>query len=354
MEVVEGVLQHYAWGDLDAIAHLTGRAPSGLPEAELWFGTHPAAPAHLHDGRSLLGHAGTLSFLVKVLAAARPLSLQVHPSDALAVEGFRRENAAGIDLNSPSRIYRDPYAKPEILIALGRFEALCGLAPIEQTINLLAEIGSYATELRQRLASGGPAAVIAHLLIDRPSIQALAAAARSIDDPRCRWLASLAVLHPNDPSAAISLLLNHVTLGAGQAIFLGPGNLHAYLNGVGVEILASSDNVVRCGLTSKHVDAQEVLRVIDPTPLLEPIVTPIRLEDGGWHYPTPTSEFHVTRYDVNGQLEWFASSPELLFCAAGSVSELRTGQCSVVLKGQRVNLEGHATIFRVRRPGGRR
>ena len=354
MDLVEGVIQNYAWGDLNEIPRLLGRKPNGQPQAELWFGTHPAAPATLVDGRDLQAHAGQLPFLLKVLAAAQPLSLQVHPSGDQAVEGFRRENAAGIALDSPVRIYRDPYAKPEILIALGRFEALCGIAPPAQSRKILATIGPAAAQLDHHLHRDGPEGAIAYLLRERPSITSLVAAASSVNDPRCRWLRRLELQHPNDPSAAIVLLLNYVSLNAGQAIYLGPGNLHAYLCGVGVEVLASSDNVVRCGLTPKHVDIEEAIRVIDPTPLENPLVVPVLDHDGAWQYPVPTTEFDVSRFEIRGSQQWVASSPELLLCTAGTLSELRSGECAVVLKDERVELVGSATLFRIRHINRRR
>ena len=354
MDLVEGVIQNYAWGDTNEIPRLLGRKPNGQPQAELWFGTHPAAPATLVDGRDLQAHVGQLPFLLKVLAAAQPLSLQVHPSGHQAVEGFRRENAGGIPLDSPERIYRDPYAKPEILIALGRFETLCGIAPTATSRKILATIGPAAAQLDHHLHRDGPAGAIAYILRERPSIAALVAAASGINDPRCRWLRRLELQHPNDPSAAIVLLLNYVALSAGQAIYLGPGNLHAYLHGVGVEVLASSDNVVRCGLTPKHVDVEEALRVIDPTPLESPLVIPVLDQEGAWQYPVPTTEFDVSRVEVRGSHHWVASSPELLLCTAGSLTELNTGECAVVLKGERVELIGSATIFRIRHVNRRR
>ncbi len=347
MQLVDGVIQQYAWGDLTEIPRFLGVEPNGYPQAELWFGTHPGAPAHLTDGATLQSLVGPLPFLVKILAAAEPLSLQVHPSSAQAAAGFARENAAGVPLDSPHRTYRDPLHKPELLCALTPFEALCGVARLELTDTLLAELGHSAAEMRSELQHGGIDGVIALILHQRPSLAPLLDAAAHHHDPRCRWLTRLSQLHPGDPSAAIVLLLNYVALEPGEAIYLGAGNLHAYLGGAGIEIMASSDNVVRCGLTSKFVDADEVLRVLDTTPLLDPVVRPCRSTDGGLSYPVPVPDFRVTVYEIDGSVGFVAEGPELLVCTRGETVEVSRGQCVVAADGEAVELVGTATVCRV-------
>ncbi len=350
MQRVEGVIQQYAWGDLAEIPRFLGREPDGHPQAELWFGTHPGAPAHLPDGSTLQSLVGPLPYLVKILAAAEPLSLQVHPSSAHAADGFARENAAGIAFDSPHRTYNDPFHKPELLCALTPFEALCGIAPLNLTDALLAELGHAGAEMRTELLQGGIASVIALVLHHRPSLAPLLDAAAHHPDPRCRWLTRLSQLHPGDPSAAIVLLLNYVALEPGEAIYLGAGNLHAYLGGTGIEVMANSDNVVRCGLTSKHVDADEVLRVLDTTPIVDPVVRPQRNPDGGLSYPIPVHEFRVTMYEIDGSVGFVADGPELLVCTRGETVEVSYGQCVLAVDGESVELVGTATVFRI---GGR-
>ena len=350
MRRVNGIVQNYAWGDPAAIPELLGIEPDGRPYAELWFGTHPAAPSTLEDGSPLESLTGPLPYLLKILAAGSPLSLQVHPSMAQAEAGFARENDAGIDVSSPTRNYRDPRHKPELMYALTSFEALCGVAPLEQTDALLASLGAPAASMRSILSHGGVDGVIALLLHDRPDIGELLAAAESHDDPRCRWLVRLGRIHPGDPSAAIVLILNYVEMQPGQAIFLGAGNMHAYLGGTGVEVMAASDNVLRGGLTPKHIDIDEVMRVLDDVPLADPLVTPLVLDDGGVSYPVPVDDFRITRYEIDGATSWTADGPELVLCTDGQTSVVAKGQCAVAVNGERVDLAGTATIFRI---GGR-
>ena len=249
MQRIEGVIQHYAWGDPSAIAELRRVEPDGTLQAELWFGTHPGGASRLDDGRPLEEATGPLPYLMKVLAARAPLSLQVHPSMSQAQAGYDREDAAGIPADAPHRNYRDRMHKPELLCALTPFEAVCGVAPIEQTDCLLAELGEPARSLRTVLNHAGVNGAIGMLLHDRPDLADLAAAAAQHNDPRCAWVVKAAEMYPGDPAAAILLLLNHVSMQPGDAIFLAAGNLHAYLGGMGVEVMAASDNVLRCGLT---------------------------------------------------------------------------------------------------------
>lgn len=347
MHHLNGVIQHYDWGDLTAIPELLGTVPDGRPTAELWFGTHPGGPSVLDDGRSLESVVGPLPFLLKVLAAGSPLSLQVHPSMDQAAAGFAREEAAGIPVTSPQRNYRDPMHKPELLCALTPFEAVCGIAPLEQTDALLAELGTPGWSLRTVLANAGVDGAIGLLLNDRPDLDTLVDAAREHHDPRCRWLAIAAAMYPGDPSAAILLLLNYVSMQPGEAIYLGAGNVHAYLRGTGVEIMASSDNVLRAGLTTKYVDPDEVLRVLDDTPLVEPLVQPVRSEDGALSYPVPVADFRITRYELDGERAWTAEGPELVLCTSGTAGSLRQGECAVATDAETINLSGTGTVFRI-------
>ncbi len=254
---VEGVVQHYAWGDLEFIPRLVGRPADGRPWAELWLGTHPNGPATI-DGMPLHDVTGDLPFLLKVLAAAEPLSLQAHPTTEQAIDGYARG------------VYPDASAKPELLCALTPFEALCGVRPADATVALLEEIG--AIELAQAVAAAGPGAAMRRLYLGeldpRPAIDACA----GWDRPEAVWATRLGARYPGEPSVAVTLLLNYVRLQPGEALHLTAGNLHAYLGGAGVELMGASDNVVRGGMTEKEVDVDELLRVIDPTPLVEPVL----------------------------------------------------------------------------------
>jgi mannose-6-phosphate isomerase len=271
----------YAWGSTTLIAALQGRAPSGRPEAEVWLGTHPGSPARLvgREG-TLRGIAGELPFLLKILAAGSPLSLQAHPTTAQAEAGFARENAAGIPLDAPHRNYKDPYAKPEMIYALSdEFRALCGFRPVAETRAVLdaGGVGDLLPELRtdadirpvfEWLLSGDSA--VEHV------VDVVTAAAAHAAGDSWHTVRGLVAAYPGDPGIVISLLLHTVVLRRGEALYLPAGNIHAYQEGLGIELMGPSDNVLRGGLTSKHVDVSELLSVLDfralSAPRLEPIV----------------------------------------------------------------------------------
>jgi mannose-6-phosphate isomerase len=296
---VHGVVQHYAWGDPVFIPSLLGVEPDGEPWAELWFGTHPSGPATLDDGRPLHNVTGDLPYLLKVLAAAEPLSLQAHPDAEQARDGFERG------------IYPDPNAKPELLCALTDFDALCGIRPVDDTTALLHELGTRC--LADVLASDGPRGVLTALyagaIESLPVIDACATSSR----PEATWVGRLAERYPGDPSVVATLLLNLVHLCPGEALRLGPGNLHAYLHGAAIELMGSSDNVVRAGLTTKPVDVDELLRIVDTTPLAKPVVDDgryrldedvrlLRLEPGDIHH----SVGHEVSIDLAGEAWYLA------------------------------------------------
>jgi mannose-6-phosphate isomerase len=295
---IVGVVQHYAWGDEHFIPDLLRTPADGRPWAELWLGTHPNGPSAVVGGGPLVERTGELPYLLKVLAAARPLSLQVHPTRDQAVDGHARG------------VYPDDRAKPELLCALTRFDALCGIRPIADTLSLLDALG--AAPLVAALGSDGIGAVIEGLYrghIDPdPTIVACAGSQR----PEAELVTRLAAEYPGDPSLVVTLLLNRVILQPGEALHLTAGNLHAYLGGAGIELMGASDNVVRGGLTEKHVDVDELLRIIDTTPLVEPVMTAaaqtgryplpeagctlVRLEPGRTH----TSTGHELAVDLEG------------------------------------------------------
>jgi len=285
MQVV-GTVQHYAWGDPTFIPELLHVTADGQPWAELWLGTHPNGPTTFADGTALSDRTGELPYLLKVLAAAQPLSLQVHPTAEQARDGFARG------------IYPDNRAKPELLVALTSFDALCGIRPIAPSLMLLGALG--AEPLAHMLRNDGIAATIEGLYRGRIDPQPTIVACARSDRAEARLVASLAKLYPNDPSVIVTLLLNRVSLRPGEALHLTAGNLHAYLSGAGIELMGASDNVVRGGMTAKHVDVDELLRILDPTPLAQPVMvgangryrlpeagcTLVRLDPGRTHTST--------------------------------------------------------------------
>lgn len=328
MERIDAVMQSYPWGSRTLIAELMGQAsPSARPQAEAWFGAHPLAPSTVagrpltdviaEDPDAALGPAagmadGTLPFLLKILAAAEPLSLQAHPTLEQAKEGYAAENERGIPLTAPHRNYRDANHKPELIVALTRFDALAGFRPVERTKELfdelaIPELGHYTVLLDAPSPVEGLRALFTTWLT-LPSrvlgdlVEAVRAACGAYGGGG--WVgevaattADIASRYPGDPGVLASMLLNRITLEPGEGIYLGAGQLHAYLSGMGVEIMANSDNVLRGGLTSKHVDVVELLRVLDFSPAEDPVVRPV-VEGAVSSYPTDAGEFRLVRVSV--------------------------------------------------------
>lgn len=363
MHLLRGAIRTYAWGSRTAIAEFTGRpAPAAHPEAELWLGAHPGDPARLEgpDGEvSLLdaiaadpeGELGpavsrrfddTLPFLVKVLAADEPLSLQAHPSAEQAVEGYRREDRAGVPVNSPVRNYRDRSHKPELLVALSDFQALAGFRPAARSVALMRALAVPALDTYIALltdqsdAAGLRALFTTWITAPQPDIDALIPAvlegavgyirsgAREFVD-ESRTILELGERYPGDAGVLAALLLNRIGLAPGEGIFLPAGNLHSYLHGVGMEVMANSDNVLRGGLTPKHVDVPELLRVLDFTPVPDARVGTHR-EGIEVVYDTPAVEFAGSVLILDGENlghEVDAPSrhdgPQILVCTEGSV-----------------------------------
>ncbi|UWX97933.1 mannose-6-phosphate isomerase, class I [Arthrobacter zhaoxinii] len=344
MYLLRNTLRPYAWGSTTAIAELFGREPSGEPEAELWIGAHPGAPSALVppvDGSETLDEliaadpvrmlgAGTaarfgpeLPFLAKILAAGAPLSLQVHPTPEQARAGYAAEEEAGIDRGARERNYKDEHHKPEMIFALAPFEALCGFRNPDEAAGLfravkaaVAASGREVPELLEwivaELSSGHPApdrleSVFSTLIRDGEAVRgaaetaAAAAGAAGSDGPYGRELATLAELngyYPGDPGVLISLLLNRVSLQPGDAVYLPAGNVHAYLSGLGVEVMAASDNVLRGGLTPKHIDVPELLKTVDFRPLGVPYLSADEAGPGQQVFRPPFEEFALQRLEL--------------------------------------------------------
>lgn len=324
----------YAWGSDSLLAGLEGRAPSGAPEAEVWFGDHPGDPADVAGGGTLDQiTGGSLPYLLKLLAAGSPLSIQVHPTREQARAGWERES--GLASDDPQRNYRDDNHKPELIVALSdTFEALSGLRPVEATLALLESLEDRAgvTELRARLTAdrdplrdvigwllGGQA----HAEVD-DIIAAVVTAARSTDAGEwrhtLRTIAGIADVYPGDPGVVVALLMNHVVLRRGEGVFLRAGLLHAYLSGLGVEIMAASDNVLRGGLTPKRIDVPELLSILDTAPAEVPVLRPAA--DGGvTSYPVPVPDFALERVVVDGDpITRVVSGPSMVLATAGAVT----------------------------------
>jgi mannose-6-phosphate isomerase len=378
MEVLHNTIRPYAWGSTTAIPEMLGVPPTGEPQAELWMGAHPGSPSYVGE-RSLLDvinddperqlgaavraeFGDRLPFLLKVLAAEQPLSLQAHPDPAQGRAGYDRENAAGIPMGARERSYQDPYAKPELICALSRFEALVGFRPVDDILAEADKLGvvelhRYLTPIRENPSAEGIRRTFTSLM-SAPQrsrtalVEAVVAGARETVLPISDLLVRLGERYPSDAGVVAAFLLNHVVLRPGEALYLPAGNLHAYIHGVGVEILANSDNVLRGGLTSKHIDVPELLSVLDFTPAAARVLTP-ELSGLEAVYVTPAKEFRLSRISVSEceSAGLAAYGPQILLCTSGSVwaggVRLRPGQSAYAGAGEgEVVLEGDGTVFR--------
>lgn len=395
MYALENSIQHYAWGSKNRLSDLLGKAPSGQPEAELWVGAHAKAPSRLEDGRSLLelidgeperclgernvqAFGPRLPYLLKILAVEAPLSLQAHPNREQARAGFLREEEAGVPIGARHRTYKDDNHKPELLCALTPFEALCGFRPAAESAELFERLAledeSWAVALRR---GNGLKGVFRRLMELPPGVKrttvegVLRACGRQSKDPTgpfaasIQWALRLGEAYPGDVGVVASLLLNHVALEPGQAIYLGSGQLHAYLSGVGVELMANSDNVVRGGLTPKFVDVEQLQQILHfEGSGAHPVKA--RLCDRVVRYPTPAREFELSRAELEGEpVTVSGAGPRLCLCTRGRVAlaaapagalgapprqsaklELRAGQaCFVPADAEPLTATGPGQLF---------
>jgi mannose-6-phosphate isomerase len=372
-------IREYAWGSRTELAELLGEpTPASVPQAELWMGAHPAAPSHVQVGPDEISlvqwlrerssdrlGAGVverfgdgLPFLLKVLASERPLSLQAHPNAEQARAGFEREEALGIARDAPERSYRDPNPKPELICALTPFTALCGfraygdlLAQVDELrahrlAALVAPIRLEPTSERLRefyagllgLAAADAAALVEDVVV---------AAETGNGDPAIRgWLRKLAAAYPGDPGVLAPIFLNLLELAPGEALYLPAGQLHAYLHGTAIEIMASSDNVLRGGLTAKHVDVPELLATLDFSPRIPEVLTPVSAATAQAVYATPAREFELSLLTPEAGRP-FESGPrdsvEILFCSRGAV--VIEGETPEAVTPETASLERGAAVL---------
>ena len=411
MDLLEPVTQPYAWGSHSAIAELRGRpAPTAAPEAELWVGAHPSAPSGLvrpggpatldaviaADPAGELGagcaarFGGRLPFLLKVLGVEQALSIQVHPSREQAEAGYRAENERGLAPGDKSRNYVDDWPKPELLCALTPFEVLAGLRAPADAAALLRAVGVAELEpLAARLAAAaGPdaaAEALAAVLSWPPAGRAALVGEVTAGSERvakgggeyaaaCAATVRIAREHPGDLGVVASLLLRHAVLEPGTAVFMPAGGLHAYLHGTGVELLANSDNVVRAGLTPKHVDVPELLTLLDPAAAV-PVIEPRPLDDatpddatvhdgipgdgspggGVCVYDSPAPEFRLYRaVPGTGEVTLPGPGARIVLCtdgtavlraATGTLTVSRGESCFLPAADGPVTAAGQASLF---------
>ena len=402
MVTLSPVVQAYAWGSRTALPELGGTpSPAPHPVAEFWYGAHDSGSSLCSDGggldariaadpvgelgeRVLAQHGAGLPFLVKLLSAEQALSLQAHPSPERAREGFAAEDARGLAVDAPDRNYRDPNHKPEILVALTDFHALVGFRPVARTVALLDALDVPALRPYRDMLDGQPDAegvravfttivTMPHTALDTIVPQLVTGAVAYLGAvgvggewaPEATTVVELAERYPTDPGVLGALLLNRVSLDPGQAVYLGPGQLHAYLRGVGVEVMANSDNVLRGGLTPKHVDVPELMRVLDFRPLVDPTARAVpagRGIPGETDCPTPEPDFALSRIGFahgSAPVTYRPDGPEVLLCTSGEVRVREGTRVEVLGPGgaawvpastPEVTLTGTdgATVFRTR------
>lgn len=394
---INNVAREYAWGDTEAIPEILGEPATGEPQAELWFGTHvddPAELAHGNEKASTLldliqgdvdkyGVDGAgLPFLLKVLGIGQPLSIQAHPNRAQAVAGFERENELGIPRTAPERNYRDTNHKPEVVVALSDdFAALAGFRSLDEVVAELRAMASAAGEVAEPLTDiadwldAGAAGDAESIATRRDFLNwvfaggdAVAAALNALegslagmsDARRQDMLRELFVLHPDDPGILVSLLMNQVSLRAGEALYLPPRHIHAYLGGVGIEVMASSDNVLRAGLTQKHVDADELCRVLDFDALTQPQIDGVAEQPGVTLWQPDVPDFSLRRVRLaqgDNPVEIEAQYPLVLVCTEGKLvaernddgldefAHLARGQALYISSGLPVTFSGNGEVF---------
>jgi mannose-6-phosphate isomerase len=398
MQRLDNPVRDYAWGSASDIPEFLGVAPEGGPVAELWIGAHPDSPSrvirdgdseslaeiiaarpHAELGPDVASRFGSrLPFLLKVISAARPLSLQVHPDKQHAERAYAAQQQAP----GAPRDYTDDNHKPELICALrDGFAGLCGFRPVPDSRRLLAALSVPGlAPIADRLDCANPAdslrIVVTSVLTSdadtapliaavRPACERIAAAG-GVWGPACEAYAAVAAAYPADPGVLVALLLNYVELAAGDAMFVGAGVPHCYLRGFGAELMASSDNVLRAGLTSKRVNVPELLRVLDFQPA-EPMVLPAVPsgavgpgpggDEPGAVYPTPVDDFRLSRLNLGDEPIGLPDGrPQILLCIAGTaqlrddsgrVLGLSRGQSAYVPASDRgISIAGRGTVLR--------
>ena len=368
--------RHYQWGSTTGISDLLGTRPSGRPEAELWFGTHGASPTWLVDHtdgyatlneyvyanpRATVAHGDTVPFLLKVLAAGEPLSLQAHPSSEQARAGFARENAAGLSFNDSRRNYRDDQPKPELIVAVSeQFVALSGFRPLNTTLRLFDEIAQlsassvlagFIDNLRSSASQGTKAALEWALdfslrMTDTAApcvveLVELTSKPRLDENEIALTVRDLAKFHPRDSGVLVAALLNRVVLARGEALYLPAGNIHAYVRGVGIELMNASDNVLRGGLTVKNVDVDELTHVADFTELVEPRLAPSKTAPGLTLFAPDDASFRLSWYQGSENSDQKSVPLEInncaiLLCTAGALTVTSAVASLAVRRGEAV------------------
>jgi mannose-6-phosphate isomerase len=383
-------VRRYDWGSRSLLPRMRGESDSAGPEAEVWMGAHPddssqivpvgGEPLALADvladaGAALVGrdvasrHGRRLPYLLKLLAADAPLSVQLHPDAAQAAAGYAAEEAAGVARDDPARRYRDPYAKPELLAPLAPFAAMVGLRSPGEVRRLLGRVGPVTEPLALDAdhPDGSLETVRRLLCLPRDSrrelVDAAAAAASRYADPAAAgdratgdpwtWVHRLAERYPDDPAVVMPLVLEVITLEPGEAIFLPAGVLHAYLYGLGVEVMGASDNVLRAGLTSKHVDVDLVVSTARSATHHALRLRAVPAGDGWEGWPAPVDAFDLSRRRLGPAEETTRTSggPEIVLCVEGSASVTGAGSTVRLTAGESAFIPATTSELALSGPG---
>lgn len=361
----------YAWGSTTLISDYFGIPATGAPMAEIWFGTHDGSPtkvvgldSSLHTLLDAQGRSSRLPFLLKILAAGAPLSIQAHPNPEQAIEGFARENAAGIPISASHRNYKDDLAKPEQIVALSEsFDALVGFADPRVVIEKFEELQEVAsTELKTLLTKWvswlGEQDGIRKVFLDTlTSADVTESLISDLVDAaeQCPGLVDLVSYlnthHGLDRGIASALLLNHMTLKKGEAVFVPAGMPHAYLSGLGIEIMLASDNVLRGGLTPKHIDVEELSKVL-VFEATEPKLTSTRvLANGLSRFEIPTKEFDFYSVSVGSNnllMDLNLPGDAIVLCVSGALAVSNSKEeRQVINPGEAAFISGDARTFSV-------
>lgn len=379
--LLENTARDYAWGSTHLISDYFGTPATGGPMAEIWYGTHPGSEPTVSGGGTLLQlrHGQELPFLFKVLAAGTPLSIQAHPNPQQAIDGFARENAAGIPLDASHRNYKDSKHKPEMIVALTPFWALVGFKQVATAVadfELLAQaatsgghreladaLSGWASQLEQQ----GIEPVMLGMLAARGELDAVTAAFASLAAnadqdlttavPHLKFVPELEELYAGDPGIFVSLLMNILELQPNESVQLGAGVIHAYLHGLGLEVMASSDNVLRGGLTPKHIDLVELARVLDFGSLDAVPLQAKQLAHGLFEYPRAVADYLMYRVEVSGSnllADIKLANPAIAICTSGEVAigdskenrlVLSRGQVAYLADANFFSFSGSGTVF---------
>lgn len=362
MQKLINSVQNYAWGSKTALTDLYGIAnPNNLPMAELWMGAHPKSSSKIEDASgqarslrdvidadkaALLGDKvaqrfGELPFLFKVLCAEQPLSIQVHPNKQASEIGFAKENAAGIPLDAAERNYKDPNHKPELVFALTPFLAMNAFREFSEIISLLQPVAGANNAIAHFLENPN-AEALSRLFASLLNMQgeekshALAVLKAALDSQQGEpWetIRLIAQFYPDDSGLFSPLLLNVVKLNPGEAMFLFAETPHAYLQGVALEVMANSDNVLRAGLTPKYIDIPELVANVKfvAKPAAELLTQPVK-NGAELDFPIPVEDFAFSLHDLSQTETTIAQeSAALLFCVEGEAT-LHKGEQHLVLK----------------------